>query len=203
MDAALRLLEGQSLSSLGLRELAREVGAAPAGFYRHFRDLSELGVALVEESFGSLRGLVRDLRDGGAAGAEEVVDRTVEVIAAHVREHRAHFRFVARERHGGVPEVREAIAGELDLFAEDLAQDLSAQPESAGWSSVDQRMLAGLYVDLMVMTATAFLEAPDDAPEEAAAIARTAGHRLRLIRLGRLHWLDMEQPGADVRSGRG
>ncbi len=187
LDAGLRLLEHQSLSSLGLREIAREVRVAPAGFYRHFRDMSDLGVALVEESFGSLRAMVRAIR-GEPARSEEVIDRTVEVIAAHVREHRAHFRFVARERHGGVAEVREAIARELALFALELASDLAAQPESAGWSAQDVRMLADLYVDHMVMTATAFLEVPVDDPAGEAAIARAAGRQLRLIRLGRLHW---------------
>ncbi|MDI5967676.1 TetR family transcriptional regulator [Streptomyces sp. SL13] len=195
MDAALRLLEHQSLSSLGLREIAREVGVAPAAFYRHFRDMADLGVALVEESFGSLRALVRALRTE-AAGSEQVIDRTVEVIAGHVREHRAHFRFVARERHGGLPAVRAAIAGELALFAEDLAHDLARQPESEGWSAGDVLMLADLYVDHMVMTATAFLEVPEGDTGGEAAIARAAGRQLRVIRLGRMHWLDTEPPAA-------
>lgn len=196
LDAALRLLEHQSLSSLGLREIAREVGVAPAGFYRHFRDMADLGVALVEESFGPLRALVRALRGGEGVGAEQVMDGTVEVIAGYVREHRAHFRLVARERHGGPPAVRAAIARELALFAEDLAHDLAAQPESRGWSAADVRMLADLHVDHMVMTATAFLEVPDDDPAREAAIARDAGRRLRLIRLGRVHWLDADSPAA-------
>ena len=105
LDAGLRLLEDQSLSSLGLREIARGAGVAPAGFYRHFRDMGDLGVALVEESFGPLRAMVRAIR-GEQARADEVIDGTVAVIAEYVRGHRAHFRFVARERHGGVAPVR-------------------------------------------------------------------------------------------------
>lgn len=189
LDAGLSLLEEQSLSSLGLREIAREVGVAPAGFYRHFRDMADLGVALVQESFGPLHAMVRAIR-GEQAGSHEVIDGTVAVIADHVRHHRAHFRFIARERHGGVAQVRAAIAGELSLFAEELANDLAAQPESEGWSDRDVRMLADLYVDHMVMTATAFLEAGPDDPEAEAAIARAAGRQLRLISLGRSHWLD-------------
>ncbi|MBY8884493.1 TetR family transcriptional regulator [Streptomyces sp. PTM05] len=199
LDAGLRLLEHQSLSSLGLREITREVGVAPAGFYRHFRDMSDLGVALVEESFGSLRAMVRVIRDGRAR-SDEVIDGTVDVIAAYVRDHRAHFRFIARERNGGVREVREAIAGELTLFAEELAIDLAGQPESEGWNAEDVRMLADLYVDHMVMTATAFLDVPAaPSPEAAAAeraIARTARRQMRLIHLGRSHWLDDGRGGA-------
>ena len=46
-------------------------------------------------------------------------------------------------------------------------------------------MLAGLYVDHLVMTASAFVEA---GPEEERRIADTARRQLRLISLGRLHW---------------
>jgi AcrR family transcriptional regulator len=189
LDAGLRLLENQSLSSLGLRELTREVGVAPAGFYRHFRDMSDLGVALVEESFGSLREMVRAIR-GEQAKADEVIDGTVEVIARYVREHRPHFRFIARERYGGVQPVREAIADELRLFAEELASDLAAQPESGGWSPQDIRMLADLYVDHMVMIAIAFLDVSPEDPGSEEEIANIARRQLRLIRLGRSHWLD-------------
>lgn len=193
LDAGLRLLEHQSLSSLGLREVTREVGVAPAGFYRHFRDMEDLGVALVEESFGSLRAMVRAIRVE-RGDSLEVIDGTVEVIERHVREHHAHFRFVARERHGGMTRVREAIAGELSLFAEELAGDLAGQPESRGWSAEDVRMLADLYVDHMVMTAIAFLDVDPARPQDAEPVARVAVRRLRLIRLGRLHWLDGRAP---------
>jgi AcrR family transcriptional regulator len=194
LDAALRLLEWHSLNSLGLREVAREAGIAPAAFYRHFDGLDALGVAVVEESFGSLRAMVGALRGQGAA-SDEVIRQTVDVIAAHVREHRAHFRFLARERYGGVPGVRAAIAAELDAFVQDLSGDLAAQPESAGWSAEDVRVLAELYVNHVVMTAAALLEADPGQPELERRIIGTASAQLRLIALGRRHWLDGERGG--------
>ena len=187
LDAGLRLLEHQSLSSVGLREVTREVGVTPSAFYRHFRDLSELGVALVDESFGSLREMVRAIRSERAA-TDEVIDRTVDVIAEYVRRHRAHFRFLARERHGGVQPVRDAIDTRFRQFADDLAGDLAAQPESEGWDPADVRMLADLYVDHMVTTAAALLEVDGDAAAE-QRIAATARRQLRLISLGRRYWL--------------
>ncbi|GAA0339920.1 TetR family transcriptional regulator [Streptomyces blastmyceticus] len=186
LEAGLGLLEEQSLSSLGLREVTRVVGVAPAAFYRHFRDIADLGVALVEESLGSLHVMIRAVL-GEQADAEEVIDRSVEVVAAHVRLHPAHVRFVARERHGGVRAVREAIAAELARFGDEVAEALATQEVSDGWSAEDVRMLAGLYVDHLVMTASAFLEAP---PEEERRIADTARRQLRLISLGRRHWRD-------------
>lgn len=187
LDGALRLLEQQSLTSLGLREVTREAGIAPAAFYRHFADLGELGVALVEESFGSLHALIRDIRTPGA-DTEDVIHRSVELVAAHVRAHRAHFRFLARERYGGVASVRAAIAAELDSFVAELLADLAAQPESAGWSSPELTVLARLYVNVLMLTAAAMVEAGPGDPAAEESIVAEALIQLRLITVGRRHW---------------
>ena len=187
LEAALHLLEQQSLSSIGLREVTREAGIAPAAFYRHFADVPELGVALVHESFASLHAMLRDIRVGAAA-TDEVIDRTVDVIAGHVRERRAHFRFVARERHGGVAPVRAAIAAELDGFERELAADLAPLPELADWSAHDLRMLAGLYVNLALLTASALLEAGPDDREAERRVTDVARRQLGLIAVGRRNW---------------
>ncbi|MGW7364583.1 TetR family transcriptional regulator [Streptomyces sp. NPDC054841] len=193
LDAALGLLEHQSLSSLGLREVTRAVGVAPTAFYRHFADLPELGVALVEETLGSLHGMIGEiLADTG--DSEVRIDRTVDLIARHVREQPAHFRFIARERHGGVAPVRAAIAAQLHRFTEEVAAALAREPASEGWSEEDLRMLAGVYVEHMVMTASAFLSAQEPGPPgspgepDEQQVARTARNRLRLVSLGRRHW---------------
>ncbi|MFD8866365.1 TetR family transcriptional regulator [Streptomyces sp. NPDC059590] len=193
LDAGLRLLEDQSLSSLGLREVTRVVGVAPAAFYRHFRDMSDLGVALVEESLGSLHAMVRVIL-AEQDGDEERIDATVEAVAEHVRRYPAHVRFIARERHGGVRPVREAIAAELARFTDEAAEAFAPQlTGEGGWSPEDVRMLAQLYVDHMVMTAAAFLEAQTEDPgagdsEAVRRVAATARRQLLLISLGRHHW---------------
>lgn len=189
MDAALGLLEDQGLSSLGLREVTRAVGVAPTAFYRHFKDTGDLGVALVEEALGSLHAMVLGALTG-TGGSEERIGRTVEVITRHVDAYPAHVRFLARERHGGVQPVREAIDAELQRFAEEVAAALAADPGSAGWSEDDLRMLAGFYVDHMVATAVAFLDAAHEGPDAQERVAREARRRMRLISLGRRHWLD-------------
>lgn len=191
LDAGLRLLEHQNLSSLGLRELTREIGVSPAAFYRHFPDMADLGVALVGESLGSLHTVIRAVMTE-VADPEDIIDRTVAITAAYVAEHRPHVRFIARERHGGVTPVREAIAAELNRFADEVAAGLAAQPVSAGWSADDLHVLAELYVDHMVMTAAAFLEAPPDDPAARERIIHAARMRMRIISIGRIHWLDPE-----------
>ncbi|MFJ5232236.1 TetR family transcriptional regulator [Kitasatospora sp. NPDC088391] len=184
LDAALGLLEQQNLSGLGVREVTRAAGLSPAGFYRHFADLAELGVVLVEESLANLHEMVRAVF-AAAGDPERLIDRSVEVIAAHVAAHPAYIRFLARERHGGVKPVRDAVAAELARFAEELAQLLAVQPDTADWSAADRRMLAELYVDRMVSTALALVEAD---PAGRAALAATVRTQLRLINLGSRHW---------------
>ncbi|MGI5352323.1 TetR family transcriptional regulator [Streptomyces sp. CA-250714] len=195
LDAGLALLEEQSLSSLGLREITRAVGISPAGFYRHFRDVSDLGVALVEESLGSLHAVIQaGLTERSEDG--ERIDHLVDAIARYVHEHPEHIRFVCRERHGGVAAVRIAIGAQLNRFAEEVAEALARDEVSRGWSSADLRMLGETYVDQMVMTASAFLEAAQGEGPPEDVVAHKARRRLRLISLGRRHWTSDPAPPA-------
>jgi AcrR family transcriptional regulator len=189
LDAALGLLEEQSLSSLGLREVTRAVGVAPTAFYRHFRSTADLGVALVEEALGSLHPMIRTtVSTTGDSG--ERIDRAVELIAGHVDAHPAHVRFIARERHGGVQPVREAIRSQLARFAGEVRDELAKDPVSAGWNDDDLLMLAHLYVDQMLITASLFLEALEAPAPERERVTRLAARQLRLISVGRRHWQD-------------
>lgn len=187
LDSALRLMERQSLSSLGLREVTREAGIAPAAFYRHFADLEELGVELVRESLGSMHALIRDIRTPDA-GTEDIMRHSVDLVASYVREHRPHFRFLARERHGGVARVRAAIAAELDSFIDELVEDLAAQPESEGWDPAELRVLGRLYVNVIMLTAADLLDAGTGDPGAEQRIIDEALTQLRIVSVGRLHW---------------
>ncbi|MGW0985998.1 TetR family transcriptional regulator [Streptomyces sp. NPDC002486] len=193
LDAALGLLEGQSLSSLGLREVTRAVGVAPTAFYRHFRSTADLGVALVEEALGSLHPMIRTTVST-TGDHEERITRTIELIARHVDGYPAHVRFIARERHGGVQPVREAIREQLARFAQEVKDELAKDPVSEGWSEDDLLMLAHLYVDQMLSTASLFLEALEgpegERPARTRHVAQLATRQMRLIGLGRHHWLD-------------
>ncbi|GEK02613.1 TetR family transcriptional regulator [Streptomyces sp. NPDC004009] len=189
LDAALALLEEQSLSSLGLREVTRAVGVAPTAFYRHFRSTADLGVALVDEALGSLHPMVRTTVSA-AGDSEERIKRAVELIARHVDGYPAHVRFIARERHGGVQPVREAIRDQLARFAEEVKAELADDPQAHGWNDEDLGMLAHLYVDQMLLTASLFLEAQEAPADERERVTALARRQLRLISVGRRHWLD-------------
>jgi len=189
LDAALALLEEQSLSSLGLREVTRAVGVAPTAFYRHFRSTADLGVALVEEALGSLHPMIRTTVSTADDHGQRI-KRAIELIAGHVDAYPAHVRFIARERHGGVQPVREAIRDQLARFGQEVKDELAKDPVSGGWSDDDLLMLANLYVDQMLITASLFLEALEAPPEERDRVCQVAERQMRLISIGREHWLD-------------
>lgn len=187
LRAALRLLERRSFDRLSLRQVTKEVGIVPGAFYRHFRDMDELGLVLVEESFGTLRAMIRSARADVATWDDAIV-RSVETLVAHIHAHRSHFRFIVRERTGGTPALRRAIEDELRRFTDELAVDLRAFPYIGDWSDEDVTMIASLVVTAVVSTAAALTDLPRDRPEAEAAIVRATERQLRLIFLGVPHW---------------
>jgi AcrR family transcriptional regulator len=187
LAGALALLDERAFGNLRLREVTRAAGIAPAGFYHHFDDLDELGLVLVDESFRRLRRMLRSAREGRADHAVAIRD-SVAVLARHVHENRLHFRFIARERSGGVPLLRRAIRSEIRLFASELATDLVRFPVLCAWNTDDLQMLAGLMVDAVVATVEEILEAPVEDPLAEQEVLRTAERRLRLIVLAIPHW---------------
>jgi AcrR family transcriptional regulator len=187
LDAALRLLEHKSFGSLGLREVAREAGVVPTAFYRHFDSMEELGLALIDDSFRTLRRMIRDARSQDLA-FEHVIHDSVEILVRHVHEHRLHFRFVARERSSGVPVLRQAIRAEIRLFSSELATDLARFPFLDRWSTEDLGVLATLIVNTMVSTAEEIVEASSGRPEVEQEVVRRAEKQLLLIALGVPQW---------------
>ena len=191
LDAGLRLTEDSSLAALSLRQVTREVGIVPTAFYRHFASLDELGLALVDQSFASLRSMLRAVRRGNPE-LHGVISRSVAILVEHAHRQRAHFRFIARERSSGPTVVREAIRHQLELFERELATDLARLPESQSWSADDLRIMANLVVTAMVSTAEAVVSAPPERPDVEREIVRTAEVQLRMIVVGAAHWESRE-----------
>lgn len=187
LDAALELLEEQSFSSLSLRRVTRSAGIVPTAFYRHFLDMEELGLVLIDETFRTLRSTIRAARTDPWTD-EHVIRNSVEILVAYLHEHDTHFRFIARERFGGVAALRHAIRNEIRLFASDLATDLARFPYLDRWSTEDLQLLAGLMVNTMVSTAEAIFDAQPDDPKAETEIMATARRQLRMITLGVPEW---------------
>lgn len=187
LDVTLRLITDRSLASLSLREVAREAGIVPTAFYRHYASIDELGVDLVDECMRPLRQMLREARQGRAAHGDIIAD-TVTVLARQVRENADQFRFLSRERYGGIGSVRRAIATELRLFTSDLTVDLARMTAGYDWTTDDLEMAAELMVTAMLGTVLELLEIDERRPEDSARILDVAERQLRLIALGMGAW---------------
>jgi AcrR family transcriptional regulator len=178
---------GEGFDALSLRSVAKAAGIVPGAFYRHFASMDELGLALVEESFRTLRTMLRQARED-TRPPEHVIKRSVEILVNFVRDHRQHFLFVARARSSGNEVLRHAIRNEIRLFTSELATDLARFPVLREWTTDDLQMLAGLLVNAMIATIEAMLEVPVAAPEGDAEISRVAEKQLTLTLLAVPHW---------------
>jgi AcrR family transcriptional regulator len=187
LDGALELVAERGFAAVGLRELTREAGITPAAFYRHFANLDELGLVLVDESFGALGEMLREAR-AARTPAQDLIDASLDVLVRHLHDHRAHFRFLARELSGGHSAVRHAIRKELQLFRSELAVDLARLPFVREWPTDDLFVLADLIVQIVVATVQDLLDLPVDDTEAEARVIATTRKKLLLIVLGLPHW---------------
>jgi len=185
IGAALKLLDERNFSALSLREVTREVGIVPAGFYRHFESMEALGLVLIDESFRSLREMLRSARTN-KLDPNRMIESTVEILTASVTQQREHWRFIVRERSSGIPILRHAIRAEILLITSELAADMARFPGLDNWSAEDLNIRAGLFVNSMIVIAEAIEDAPDAATVE--EITRTAVRQLRMITVGVAGW---------------
>lgn len=123
IDAALKLSAQHGFASLSLREVAKEAGITPAGFYRHFHNMEELGLTLIDEVGLSLRQLLRQARKR-ADNEGSAVRNSVETFINYILENANHFRLLQGERQGASPAFRKALFNELGRFIDEMAEDL-------------------------------------------------------------------------------
>ncbi|WVM90708.1 TetR family transcriptional regulator [Halopseudomonas pachastrellae] len=174
LDAAERLAgSSRCLTSLGLRELAREAGLNPNTFYRHFRDMEDLGLQLLRQSKDELRAALRALRRQAAGAVEQgageagvskgraVCRQTLRLYFDYVYANRARVLIAVRELHGPSPALRLELQRQMDEFADDMAQDiheLGLMPPLVSASQV--RRIAGMVNRNMLFQSLDYLGEP-------------------------------------------
>ncbi len=127
IEAAFNQLSAEhSFSNLSLREVAREAGIAPTSFYRHFKDMNELGLTMVDEAGLTLRQLMRQARRRIASGGS-VITTSVLTFMEFIDNQSNQFRLLLRERSGTSKEFRAAVAREIKHFILELAHDLETE----------------------------------------------------------------------------
>jgi AcrR family transcriptional regulator len=189
LDAALKLMsDGRSFVSISLREVTREAGVVPTAFYRHFRDMDELGLALVDEVCLSLRRLLRDERLKAHGAGHIAIQSSVMMFLLYVRQESRYFDFLARERWSGSSKIREAIQREMNHFSNDLSTDFRLFPEMQNLPTDDLQMIADLVINTAMNWCGEILSLPAEQVRVQYELSMRAVKQLRLIFVGARHW---------------
>lgn len=187
LDAALELSQEAGFAQVSLRQVAKRAGVVPTAFYRHFDSMDQVGLALVERSFGTLRQLMRDAQRDPDVFID-LISSSIDILVASVKENREHFAFVARERLGGSAPVRDAIQRELELFVSETALAIRLLPVVSTWTTEDVTALSGLFVRNMVFRAEQVLAMPPGRADLEADLRRTMRREMLMIVLGVANW---------------
>ncbi len=178
INAAFSQLSAEkSFASLSLREVAREAGIAPTSFYRHFADMDELGLTLVDEAGLMLRQLMRQARLR-IENNSSVISISVQTFMEFVTGNSNVFRLLLRERSGTSAAFRAAVAREIQHFSAELAHYLRKQTEC---SAEQAQLQAEAMVTLVFHTGADALDAPE---EQYAQLVRRTILQLRWLAHG-------------------
>lgn len=193
MNGALELVaEGQHFSSLSLREVAKRAGVVPNAFYRHFKSLDELGLALADEVGLLLRQLMRQARLQGLA-ADRMISDSVDFFIDNVMANPALFRFMSQSRTGGSENLRFAIRNELSFFATEMVMDLNRLRILSHIDASDLDMIGHLVVQTVSGIAGEILDLPPQSENLVNGIRQRTIKQLRLVFLGAGSWHSSEQ----------
>ena len=178
IHAAFSLLdENRSLSAISLREVAREAGIAPTSFYRHFKDMDELGLTLVDEAGLALRQLMRQARRRIASGGG-VINTSVETFMEFIAANKNVFRLLLREHTGTSSAYRLAVFREIQHFVEELTDYIIER------QGVEYR-IAQLQADAMVRLGfSAGAEALEADTKLRLEIGERVKAQLRFVQMG-------------------
>jgi len=182
LDAALRLSAERGFSSLSLRGVTREAGLAPTSFYRHFKDLDDLGLALVDEVGMSLRQLVREARQRVAeAGKGSVVRASIRTFMEFAKGNGNLFRLLLGEGAGSTPAFRKAIALEVERFTADLLESLVSEARATERPIAHPELAAEAMVTVAFNLGASAIDLP---PAEQQATLERIVQEVRIIMRG-------------------
>ena len=175
-----------------MREVAREAGIAPTSFYRHFRDMDELGLTMVDEGGLLLRQLMRQARQR-IVKEGSVIRTSVETFMEFIESSPNVFRLLLRERSGTSFEFRAAVAREMQHFVAEMTEYLI----SSGMTKDEALTQADASVTLVFSSGA---EALDLERHERDELAERLIMQLRMIAKGAF-WYRKERERNRLKGG--
>lgn len=162
IQAAMKLVgPNRSVSTISLREVAREAGIAPNSFYRHFRDTDELAIALIDLAGSSLRQIIGEVRR--RANRESSVTRlSVEVFMEQLTADEGYLSLLLREGPVGSTAFKQAVERQLHYFEEELKEDLVRLSAMHGRSLFEPGLAAKAITRLVFTMGATALDSPKE-----------------------------------------
>lgn len=181
MSAAVKKMnDDRGFSSLSLREVAKEAGIAPASFYRHFENMEQLALALVDEAGEALYRIMDDTRESEEKG-EDVVEQAVAVCMSHFRAHGALFRVLAREATGNSPIIRRAIQKVLNELNRRLSTVIELEMKRRKRNITNAAWVAEAIITIVFYIGVSTIDQPIAKQKEAE---KRLVHHIRVIYWG-------------------
>ena len=188
MSAALQWVEeGQHFSSLSIREVAKRAGVVPTAFYRHFKDMDDLALNLVDELSLVLRQLMREVRQERASPTR-IIEASVQQYCQYVASQRVFFLFMSQSMTGGTTVVRQAVRSELQYFAKELVVDLRRLDLLPNMEPAMVDHLADLTISTVAFATVQLLDLVDSGPQARQAFEYKLTRQLQLIYIGAANW---------------
>lgn len=160
--AALKLVgPHRSVSTLSLREVAREAGIAPNSFYRQFRDMDELAVALIDLAGQSLRQIIGEARQRATAD-RSVVRGSIEAFMEQLRADDRLLHILLREGTVGSDAFKQAVDRQLNFFEEELRLDLIRLAEANKTGLFEPALTAKAITRLVFAMGATAMDLPAD-----------------------------------------
>jgi TetR/AcrR family transcriptional regulator, fatty acid biosynthesis regulator len=169
LRATVTLAAHHGFAGLGLREVARGAQIAPTSFYRHFADMEELALSLVDELIGPLLARWSECARAASRADERPLEKLIDEALKTTREEPELMRFVLAERVGAVPTCRRALRDKLSAVARALPVQLvgDADEPMKGERAGSASALAAATVTLLLEVCAEWLELDDDADASA------------------------------------
>lgn len=195
LDATLAFSsQGRAFSTISLREVANAVGVVPTAFYRHFQDMNQLGLELLDQVAIHIKGVLNQL---GQAYLYQPNTRThtgLELFFQAVEYHPEPWIFFVAERWGGSDVLRVGIEREIHFLAEDVMHELAKMQSTRHIQAPqDLQALAQMLIELSLNWAMGWIHLQHQADPElrraqSNAFKTQSVLQMQLLLRGILHW---------------
>lgn len=183
-QATLNLIGPQkSIASLSLREIAREAGIAPNSFYRHFKDIDQLAIELIDQAGIVLRQIIREARMQ-ASLEHSIIRSSVEIFIQQLDVDEGYLSLLLREGYTGSTSYKFAVERQLNFFEQELQDDLVRLEKLKGYQIARPDLVAKAITQLVFNMGAKVI---DLSIEKRTEIAHQTMLMIRMIIVGARH----------------